>query len=491
MWRYRNVLPTVEPVTLGEGWTPMLRSRRYENVFLKEEGANPTGTFKARGLSMAISMLRSYGVKKVAVPSAGNAGGAVAAYAAAAGMEAHIFMPKDVPMANQVECIAYGAHMTLVDGLISDCARIVAERKQAEGWFDLSTLKEPFRVEGKKTMGYELVEQLGWEYPDGASVYLQRQRKGAATLTRALILRGLWLIFLEITVVSFGWSFGFGVPILQVIWVIGVCMIALAGLQWLPMPAVGIFGAIVILGHNLLDPIRASTLGGWSDAWHILHERGWLTFHAYHIALYGYPVIPWIGVMAVGYCFGAVVTLAPERRQRISALLGAVSLGAFALLRLTHSYGDPGPGFQHLGTPAHTLMSIFSVQKYPPSLHYLLATLGIVFLLFSIFDRAVERARAPRLRAFFDVYGRVPFFFYILHIFLIHALALTVAAATLPTWRFWITPDVVFTSHFTGWGYSLPIVYLVCISVVLVLYLACAWFSRLKDRRRDWWLSYL
>jgi threonine synthase len=166
MWRYRNVLPTVEPVTLGEGWTPMLRSRRYENVFLKEEGANPTGTFKARGLSMAISMLRSYGVEKVAVPSAGNAGGAVAAYAAAAGMEAHIFMPKDVPMANQVECIAYGAHMTLVDGLISDCARIVAERKQAEGWFDLSTLKEPFRVEGKKTMGFELVEQLGWEYPD-------------------------------------------------------------------------------------------------------------------------------------------------------------------------------------------------------------------------------------------------------------------------------------------------------------------------------------
>lgn len=166
MWRYRDVLPEVEPVTLAEGWTPMLPSRRYKNVFLKEEGANPTGTFKARGLSMAISMLRSYGIKKVAVPSAGNAGGAVAAYAAAAGIEAHIFMPKDVPLANQVECIAYGAHMTLVDGLISDCARIVGERKQAEGWFDLSTLKEPFRVEGKKTMGYELVEQLGWEYPD-------------------------------------------------------------------------------------------------------------------------------------------------------------------------------------------------------------------------------------------------------------------------------------------------------------------------------------
>ncbi|MFT4113352.1 threonine synthase [Silvibacterium sp.] len=166
MWRYRNVLPSVDPVTLGEGWTPMLRSRRYENVFLKEEGANPTGTFKARGLSMAISMLRADGVTRVAVPSAGNAGGAVAAYSAAAGIEAHIFMPKDVPLANQVECLAYGSHVTLVDGLISDCARLVGEQKSAQGWFDLSTLKEPFRVEGKKTMGYELVEQLGWEYPD-------------------------------------------------------------------------------------------------------------------------------------------------------------------------------------------------------------------------------------------------------------------------------------------------------------------------------------
>ncbi len=166
MWRYSAVLPNIAPVTLGEGWTPMLPSRRYENVFLKEEGANPTGTFKARGLSLAMTMARSYGIKKIAVPSAGNAGGAAAAYAAAAGIEAHIFMPKDVPLANQVECVAYGAKMTLVDGLISDCARIVSERKASEGWFDLSTLKEPFRIEGKKTMGYELVEQLGWNYPD-------------------------------------------------------------------------------------------------------------------------------------------------------------------------------------------------------------------------------------------------------------------------------------------------------------------------------------
>ncbi|MGD0888893.1 MAG: threonine synthase [Acidobacteriaceae bacterium] len=166
MWRYRSVLPNVQPVTLGEGWTPMLRSKRYANVFVKEEGANPTGTFKARGLAMAVTMARHYGLQKLAVPSAGNAAGALAAYAAAAGIEAHIFMPKDVPFANYVEAVAYGAKVTLVDGLISDCARIVNERKQEEGWFDISTLKEPFRIEGKKTMGYELVEQLGWEYPD-------------------------------------------------------------------------------------------------------------------------------------------------------------------------------------------------------------------------------------------------------------------------------------------------------------------------------------
>lgn len=166
MWRYSAVLPDVQPVTLGEGWTPMLQSKRYAGALLKDEGANPTGTFKARGMAAAVSMAKHYGLTKLAVPSAGNAAGALAAYAAAAGIEAHIFMPKDVPSANYVEAMTHGAKVTLVDGLISDCARMVAERKQQEGWFDVSTLKEPFRVEGKKTMGYELVEQLGWEYPD-------------------------------------------------------------------------------------------------------------------------------------------------------------------------------------------------------------------------------------------------------------------------------------------------------------------------------------
>jgi len=166
MWRYSAVLPDAEPVTLGEGFTPMLPSRKYPNLLIKDDGLNPTGSFKARGMSAAITMLRHFGLKKLAAPSAGNAGGALAAYAAAAGLEAYVFMPKDVPIANRLEVEASGAHLTLVDGLISDCGRMVAEHKEKEGWFDVSTLKEPFRVEGKKTMGYEVAEQMGWNLPD-------------------------------------------------------------------------------------------------------------------------------------------------------------------------------------------------------------------------------------------------------------------------------------------------------------------------------------
>jgi threonine synthase len=170
LWRYREVLPVVDDaniVSLGEGLTPIFRADRIAatlpvkiNLLIKDEGQNPTQSFKARGMTAAISMANELGVKKLAVPSAGNAAGAMAAYAAKAGMEAHIFMPSDTPHANIVECQQTGAHVTLIDGLITDCGKIVAERKDAEGWFDVSTLKEPYRVEGKKTMGYELFEQF-------------------------------------------------------------------------------------------------------------------------------------------------------------------------------------------------------------------------------------------------------------------------------------------------------------------------------------------
>ena len=175
MWRYAPILPVQHEtsiITLGEGMTPLIPARRTGarigamDLLIKDEGLNPTGSFKARGMSCAVSMCVELGLKKLAAPSAGNAASALAAYAAAAGLEAHIFMPDDVPQANFIECKAYGAHVTLVDGLISDCAKIVAERGPKEGWFDLSTLKEPYRIEGKKTMGYEVAEQLGWELPD-------------------------------------------------------------------------------------------------------------------------------------------------------------------------------------------------------------------------------------------------------------------------------------------------------------------------------------
>src|SRR5271157_4690284 len=174
MWRYAPLLPPANEsiVTLGEGWTPLVRTERLGarigagELWVKDEGLNPTASFKARGLSCAVSMCVELGIRKVAIPSAGNAASAMAAYAAAAGIEAHIFMPRDVPQANYLECMAYGAHVTLVDGLISDCGRMVAERGPAEGWFDVSTLKEPYRIEGKKTMGYEVAEQMDWELPD-------------------------------------------------------------------------------------------------------------------------------------------------------------------------------------------------------------------------------------------------------------------------------------------------------------------------------------
>jgi threonine synthase len=205
MWRYAPVLPVAKPgsiTSLGEGWTPLVRARRLgaelgaEELWLKDDGVNPTGSFKARGLSCAISMCRELGIGKVALGSAGNAASAAAAYAAAAGLEAHIFMPRDVPQSNYLECMSFGARVTLVDGLISDCGRMVAERKQAGGWFEINTLKEPYRIEGKKTMGYEIAEQFQWRLPD-AILYPTGGGVG---------LIGMWKAFEELE--ALGWVSG-------------------------------------------------------------------------------------------------------------------------------------------------------------------------------------------------------------------------------------------------------------------------------------------
>jgi threonine synthase len=202
MWRYAPLLPVSDPthvVSLGEGWTPLISAKRLgqrvgaENLWVKNEGLNPTGSFKARGLCCAVSMCVELGLRKLAIPSAGNAAGALAGYAAAAGLESHIFMPTDVPQANLVECRAFGAHVSLVHGLISDCTRIVAERKAAEGWFDVGTLKEPYRIEGKKTMGFEVAEQFDWDLPD-AVLYPAGGGVG---------LIGMWKAFAELQ--ELGW----------------------------------------------------------------------------------------------------------------------------------------------------------------------------------------------------------------------------------------------------------------------------------------------
>ena len=199
LWRYREVLPLpgdVEPVSLGEGGTPLLRAQKFGDdidLWIKDESINPTQSFKARGMSVAVSMAKHLGATKLAVPSAGNAGGALAAYAARAGLEAHIFMPRDTPRANIIECRELGAHVALIDGLITDCGAEIARLKAKEGWFDMSTLKEPYRVEGKKTLGYELAEQCNWRLPE-AILYPTGGGTG---------LMGMWKAFDEME--TLGW----------------------------------------------------------------------------------------------------------------------------------------------------------------------------------------------------------------------------------------------------------------------------------------------
>jgi threonine synthase len=202
LWRYDQLLPLQDEanrISLGEGWTPLLEAKTLaaelglRRLWIKDEAQNPTGSFKDRGLSLAVSRAKELGVKKAAIPSAGNAGGSFAAYAARAGIEAHVFMPRDTPRANQIEVAQYGAKLTLVDGLINDCGRLIAERKASEGWFDLSTLKEPYRVEGKKTMGYEIAEQGNWRLPD---VIIYPTGGGTGLI-------GMWKAFAELE--ELGW----------------------------------------------------------------------------------------------------------------------------------------------------------------------------------------------------------------------------------------------------------------------------------------------
>lgn len=322
----------------------------------------------------------------------------------------------------------------------------------------------------------------------GTSVFLQRHRGRSANRTASrLVTRGLWLIFLEFAVVSPIIVLGYTTPVLTVFWVIGLSMIVLAALQYLPVRWVGAYGAIILCFHNLLNNVDASRFGRFANLWIVLYQRGPVQHNGHLLAIVAYPLVPWSAVMALGYAFGALVVLTPQRRQRLGAVCGAVFLALFAVLRLINRYGDPFP-WKHLGTATRTAMSFFGVRKYPPSLQFLLATWGILLLLFALGDYLLEQHRLNRTLDVIEVYGRVPFFYFVLHLFLAHLLVIPVGL--LRAWQLH-QPIPSLAAPPAWWGFSLPVVYLIWICVVAALYVPCLWFSRLKARRKDWWLSYL
>lgn len=331
----------------------------------------------------------------------------------------------------------------------------------------------------------------------GVSAYLQFAKgKMTPKLSLFLLTRGLWLIFLEVTVLSFGWSFGFPYAFfLQVIWAIGVCMLVLAALVWLPRMAVLAIGVAIIAGHNLLDPLSAEQLGLF---WTVLHDGGPIIIGETPIGLLAYPVLPWIGIIAFGYGLGGVFTEAPETRNRTIFLLGLAMLALFFVLRWSMIYGDPafatGPegvwrDWRDQSSFGAAIMVFFDAQKYPPSLQYTLVTLGIMFVLWPVFTRL----RGP-VASVLGTFGAAPLFFYVLHIYLIHVLAIAANAATgrnVEGLFDYMINVFLAPEKFEGLGFSLPWVYLAWIVVLAVLYPACRYWQGLKARRRDWWLSYL
>jgi uncharacterized membrane protein len=320
----------------------------------------------------------------------------------------------------------------------------------------------------------------------GVSAYLYGTRgRSTGDLSRFLFTRGFWLIVLEFTLVRFGWTFGFGTEffVMQVIWAIGASMVALSALVWLPRAVIAAIAVAMIAGHNLLDAIHAADFGAAGWVWNILHEPKLLTLAPGSQVYALYPLIPWIGVMAAGFALGPVFLRAPAERRRTFFFMGAAITAGFVALRLTNLYGDPAP-WAAQDTTLSTVLSMLNVEKYPPSLLYLMMTLGPGVLLLAAFEQA-----KGRLAGWITTFGRVPMLYYVAHVFLIHAAA--VAFSWLATgdvaWLFGALPS----GKPAGYGLALPGVYAVWIAVVLTLYPLCRWFAGVKRRRSDWWLSYL
>jgi uncharacterized membrane protein len=320
----------------------------------------------------------------------------------------------------------------------------------------------------------------------GISAFLYgAQGRGSGEVSRFLFTRGLWLVLIEFTVVRLGWTFSLYPDhfVMQVIFAIGASMIALAALVHLPRWAIAAVGLTMIAGHNMLDGIKIDAFGAAAPVWNVLHQPGLLQLGSDLKVFALYPVIPWIGVMAAGYAFGPIFKLDRTTRVRWLGGVGAALTAGFVLLRATNLYGDPAPWVAHERLLA-TVLSFINCEKYPPSLLYLAMTIGPALLLLG----ATESARG-RLANFITTFGRVPFFYYVVHLFLIHALAVLFAWSTHvdTAWLFGAFPP----TKPAGYGLKLSGIYAVWLAVVIALYPLCRWFAGVKQRRREWWWSYL
>jgi uncharacterized membrane protein len=327
----------------------------------------------------------------------------------------------------------------------------------------------------------------GFIFLSGISAFLSLSRKKTKNEAALFLLkRGLWLLVLEFTVIGFGWMLDIGFHLLfaQVIWAIGWSMIFLAILIFLnlkPLP-IGIIGLIIIFGHNAFDHFKASNFGEARLLWMILHEQGFYQLNHYESIFIVYPLIPWIGVIAAGYYFGTLFNLPRPVRKALFYKIGTFSLLLFILIRASNLYGDPFP-WRAQDAWWKDIFIFIKCQKYPPSLCYLLMTIGVAMLMLAGFEQVYTK-----ISRILIVYGRVPFFYYILHIYLIHLSQVIVAVSMGFT-----KEDLIhaFQGSPGNWGFNLFIVYLVWITVVAMLYLPCRWFMKTKERRKDWWLSYL
>jgi uncharacterized membrane protein len=328
----------------------------------------------------------------------------------------------------------------------------------------------------------------------GTGAFLYGQRKSPSDLRRFLWTRGLWLILLEFTVVGTAWTFKFPWGFFGVIWALGASMLILALAVRLPIRWIMALSILIIAGHNLLDPIRPRQFGSFAWLWIILHARGniVLPFEIHQFVLF--PLIPLAAVMCAGYALGPVCLLDRRRRRKFMAGLGLGLALAFVVLRATNLYGNPPTGLGGVSQgdwhpqPSRdkTLILFLDVEKYPPSLQFLLMTIGPSLLLLA----ALDRERLPPGSSALLIFGRVPMLFYILHLYLIHWLAALIAVLTRQPVR-WLFQGAVFAVTPQSYGHGLAFVYVMWLTVLIILYFPCRWFAEVKQRRQEWWLSYL